>query len=106
LFFRFSAGKKSAHFRANRKFRRRFFAGAATGDAAVFSIADTMSSAAIGIAQCRMKNNSRGADRIFAVFFCRWRIHRSNRGSSIVDIDIAATALGRKIRRKLFLQNG
>jgi hypothetical protein len=53
-----------------------------------------------------MKNNSCGADRVFAAFFCRWQFYRSDRGGSIVGIDIAASAPGRKIRRKLFLQNG
>jgi len=53
-----------------------------------------------------MKNISRAADRLFAVLFCRRRIQRSKFTQAITDIRIAAMAGRRKIRRKLFLQNG
>jgi hypothetical protein len=78
LFFRFSARKKSAQFCANRNFREQFIAAASVDGATEFSLRGGASSTAFAIAQRRMKNISCVAERLFAVFFCRHRIHRSD----------------------------
>jgi hypothetical protein len=106
LFFRWHTRKKSAQFRANRKFRERFIPVASAGHIADFRFRGGAPSTAFAVAHRRMKNISRAADRLFAALFCRRRIQRSKFTRAITDIGIAAMAGRRKIRRKLFLQNG
>jgi len=53
-----------------------------------------------------MKNISRAAERLFAAFFCWHRIYRRDGACSIAGNRSAVAAARRKIRRKLFLQNG